>query len=53
MAVGVVCMIFYILAALNGASAAAMRVGRWMFYVGIVAIIVGFVVRLSRQIPRP
>ncbi len=48
MAVGVVCMIFYILAALNGISARAMRIGNVLFYVGIVAIPLGIAVHLLR-----
>lgn len=51
-AVGVVCMIFYILAALNGGSTTAMRVGNVLFYVGIVTILLGIAVRLLRQSPR-
>ncbi|MBV9957801.1 MAG: hypothetical protein JO360_05235 [Acidobacteria bacterium] len=49
MAVGVVCMIVYILIALNGESANALKVGRALFYVGLCALIAGLSVRLFRQ----
>jgi hypothetical protein len=51
MATGVVCIIFYILTALSDLSATVLRVGKVLFYVGIVALILGVVVRLLRQSP--
>ena len=52
MATGVVCMIFYILAALYGDSATAIRIGRILFFFGLAALIVGLALRLSRQSTR-
>lgn len=51
MAAGVVCMLFYILIALYSVTPALRKFGSVMFYAGIAAIIVGVVVRLSRQSP--
>ncbi len=52
MAAGVVCIIIYVLAGLYGTSATALRVGNVLFYVGIIAIILGIAVRLSRSTSR-
>lgn len=52
MAAGVVCMIIYILAALSGLTTTTIRMGGVLFYIGLVALIVGLVVRLSRSTPR-
>lgn len=49
MAAGVVCVVAYILVALNGESATALRVGKVLFYVGICAVVAGLSVRLFRQ----
>ncbi len=47
-AAGVVCIIIYILLSLYGLSATGLRIGTLLLYVGIVMIIIGLVVRLSR-----
>ncbi|MBV9211615.1 MAG: hypothetical protein JOZ52_13335 [Acidobacteria bacterium] len=51
MAAGVGCLIFYILIALYSVTPALIKFGNLLFYVGIVALIVGVVVRLMRQSP--
>ena len=48
MAAGIVCIIIYVLAALYGFSAPALRIGSMLRYIGVVAIIIGLVLRLSR-----
>lgn len=45
---GVICIIMYVLFNLYGLSATALRTGKLLLYVGIVIIIVGLAVRLSR-----
>ncbi|MGI9167780.1 MAG: hypothetical protein ACR2G5_15615 [Pyrinomonadaceae bacterium] len=52
MAAGVVCIIIYVLAGLYGDSATALRVGNLLFYIGIIAIILGVALRLSRSTSR-
>ncbi len=49
---GVVCVIIYIVTALYGLSATALRIGNVLFYIGIVAMIVGLALRLSRPVTR-
>ncbi len=51
-ATGFICVIIYILAALYGYSATALRIGNVLFYIGIIAMIVGIALRLSRPVPR-
>lgn len=51
-AIGIVCIIIYILVSLYGLSLTASRVGKMLFYFGIVATIAGVVVRLLRAAPR-
>jgi uncharacterized membrane protein len=47
-AAGVVCIVIYVLVSLYEVSATALRVGNLLLYVGIVIIIIGLAVRLSR-----
>jgi hypothetical protein len=49
MAVGVVCMLFYILIALYSVTPNLRKFGSGLFYAGIAAILIGLVVRLWRQ----
>ena len=51
MAAGAACVIIYVLAGLYGDSATALRVGKLLFYIGIIAIVLGIAVRLSRSTP--
>jgi hypothetical protein len=51
MAAGVACMIFYILIALYSVTPDLRKFGSVLFYVGIAAILIGLVVRLSRRSP--
>lgn len=48
---GVVCVIAYVLVSLYGLSATGLRIGTLLLYVGIVIIIVGIAIRLSRTSP--
>jgi hypothetical protein len=50
MAAGIVCILFYILISLRGLSPTSMRVGGTLFYVGIVGIAVGAVLRWSAKV---
>lgn len=52
MATGVVCIIIYVLVSLYGLSATALRIGNLLLFVGIVIIIIGLALRLSRTVPR-
>jgi lipopolysaccharide export LptBFGC system permease protein LptF len=49
---GVICTLFYVLVSLYGESAAGLRIGTFLLYVGIVMIIIGIAVRLLRTSPR-
>ena len=49
---GVIFTLFYVLVSLYGESAAALRIGTFLLYVGIVMIIIGIAVRLLRTSPR-
>ena len=49
---GVVCVIVYVLLSLYGLSATGLRIGTFLLYLGIVMIIIGIAVRLSRTSPR-
>ncbi|HYN24545.1 MAG TPA: hypothetical protein VES69_05820 [Pyrinomonadaceae bacterium] len=51
-ATGVVCIILYVLVSLYGLSATGLRIGTLLLYAGIVMIILGVVLRLSRTVPR-
>ncbi len=51
MATGVVFIVIYVLVSLYGLSATGLRVGKLLLYVGIVAIIIGLALRLSRTSP--
>ena len=51
MTAGAACVIIYVLAGLYGDSATALRVGKLLFYIGIIAIVLGLAVRLSRSTP--
>ncbi len=48
MAAGVACIIIYVVVGLYGLSATALRIGTLLLYVGIVIIIIGLALRLSR-----
>jgi hypothetical protein len=50
-ATGVVFLILYVLVSLYGLSASGLRIGKLLLYVGIVMIIIGLAVRLSRSSP--
>jgi small-conductance mechanosensitive channel len=52
MATGVVCLIIYVLANLYGVNYTALRVGNILLFVGIVSIVIGIALRLSRTSPR-
>ncbi len=51
-ATGVVCIIIYVLVSLYGLSATGLRIGNMLLYVGIVVLILGIALRLSRASPR-
>ncbi|MBA3355369.1 MAG: hypothetical protein H0U18_05390 [Pyrinomonadaceae bacterium] len=51
MATGVVCIILYVLVSLYGLSATGLRIGTLLLYAGIVMIILGVALRLSRTSP--
>jgi hypothetical protein len=48
-AAGVVCLLIYVLISLYGLSATGLRVGTLLLYAGVIMVIVGIVVRLSRK----
>lgn len=50
MAAGIVCMLFYILISLGGLSPISVRVGGTLFYVGIVSIVLGAILRWSAKV---
>ncbi|HET6646879.1 MAG TPA: hypothetical protein VFH01_06100 [Pyrinomonadaceae bacterium] len=52
MATGVVCLIIYVLANLYGTNYTALRVGNILLFVGIVSIVIGIALRLSRTSTR-
>ena len=52
MATGVVCLIIYVLVNLYGLSSTALRVGNILLLVGIVSIVIGIALRLSRTSTR-
>ncbi|HET9786293.1 MAG TPA: hypothetical protein VFP47_04115 [Pyrinomonadaceae bacterium] len=52
MATGVVCLIIYVLANLYGVNYTALRVGNILLFVGIVSIVIGIALRLSRTSTR-
>jgi formate hydrogenlyase subunit 3/multisubunit Na+/H+ antiporter MnhD subunit len=52
MATGVVCLIIYVLANLYGVSYTALRVGNILLFLGIVSIVIGIALRLSRTSTR-
>lgn len=52
MVAGVACIIIYVLAGLYGTSATALRVGNVLLYAGIIVIIIGLALRLSRSTSR-
>lgn len=51
-ATGMVFVIVYVLISLYGLSANGLRIGKLLLYVGIVMVIIGVAVRLSRTSPR-
>ena len=52
MATGVVCVIIYVLVNLYGLSSGALRVGNALVFVGIISIVIGIALRLSRTSTR-
>lgn len=50
-AMGVVFLIVYVLISLYGLSASGLRIGKLLLYVGIVMLIIGLAIRLSRTSP--
>jgi hypothetical protein len=52
MATGVVCLIIYVLVNLYGLSSGALRVGNALVFVGIISIVIGIALRLSRTSTR-
>ena len=48
MTTGVICIIIYVLISLYGLSATGLQIGKLLLIVGVVALIAGIAVRLSR-----